>query len=42
VGSDEEIREQVGAWSTLAPITQENLAGEVGGFGIDGIIAEWH
>ena len=40
VGGDEEIRECVCARTALAPITKENLAGEVSGGGADGIVGD--
>ncbi len=38
VGGDEEIRDEVQAWSAVAPVAQEDLASEVSGRWGDGII----
>jgi hypothetical protein len=40
VGGDEEIRDEIEAWPAMAPVAQEDLAGEVSGRRGDGIVED--
>ena len=40
VGGDEKVRDEVQAWSAVAPVAQEDLAGEVSGRRGDGIVED--
>jgi hypothetical protein len=40
MSGDQEIREQLLAWSTLASIAQKHLASEISGGGCDGVVGD--